>query len=102
MFDKLIGQGSLKVRLLLAPVFSLMCFVLLGVMALHFIDTNLRENKERQLMAVVEVANTLLQRYHAMETSGSLTREAAQKEALSSLKAMRYSGTEYLWVNDMG
>ena len=98
----MLGSGSLRVRLLLAPVFSLVCLVLLGVFALKVIDAGMRRDKERQLIFIVEVATTVLQSYQAQEASGALSRAAAQKAALQTLRAMRYGGTEYLWVNDKG
>lgn len=102
VFNILLGRGSLRVRLLLAPVLSLFGFVLLGFIAVYVLDTNMRSDKERQLISVVEVASGVLQHYQGLEASGALAKEAAQKEALQVLKTMRYSGTEYVWVNDMG
>ncbi|SDH32156.1 methyl-accepting chemotaxis protein [Propionivibrio dicarboxylicus] len=93
-------QGSLKTRLLVAPVASLICFAALGLLFLELIDTSLRRDRELQLVSVVEVASGVLQHYQALEADGSLSREAAQKAALQTLKKIRYSGTEYLWVND--
>lgn len=102
VFETLVGRGSLKVRLLLAPVLSLLSFVLLGLIAVYVLDTSMRSDKERQLISVVEVASGVLQRFQSLEASGALSREAAQKEALQVLKTIRYAGVEYVWVNDMG
>lgn len=101
-FDTLLGRGSLRVRLLLAPVLSLVSFLLLGFIAVYVLDTSMRSDKERQLISVVEVASGVLQRFQALEASGALSKDAAQKDALQVLKTMRYSGVEYFWVNDMG
>ena len=98
----LFSGKSLRIRLLLAPVLSLLGFVLLGCIALEVIDTSMRTDKERQLAAVVEVASGVVSHYHALETSGAMPRETAQAQALLALKNMRYAGTEYLWINDLG
>ncbi len=98
----LFSGKSLRIRLLLAPTLSLLGFALLGAIALEVIDASMRRDKERQLVSVVEVASGVLRHYQALESSGALPREAAQAQALQALKGMRYAGSEYLWVNDLG
>jgi methyl-accepting chemotaxis protein len=44
----------------------------------------------------------VVERHRAAATAGSVTREAAQAAALAELKGLRYGGSEYFWVNDMG
>ena len=100
-FKTVSGLGSLRARLLLAPVLSLLCFVLLGFIALQIVDSSMRRDKERQLIAVVEVASGVLQHYRELEVAGTLSAEAARKDALLTLKTMRKFGSEYLWVNDL-
>ena len=98
----LFSGKSLRIRLLLAPALSLLGFVLLGYIALEVIDSSMRRDKERQLAAVVEVASGVVGHFHALEMSGTMPRETAQAQALLAIKAMRYAGTEYLWINDQG
>ncbi|HIQ52749.1 MAG TPA: methyl-accepting chemotaxis protein, partial [Pseudomonas pachastrellae] len=50
---------------------------------------------------LVEVAHDLMAFYHQKELNGELTGEQARQQALSALAAVRYSGNEYYWVNDM-
>lgn len=100
--EALLGKSSLRVRLLIAPVVSLLGFILLGVFAQQTIVRTLRSDKEAQLMSVVELATGVLQRYQALEAAGQLSREQAQQEAKKSLASLRYFGTEYLWINDQG
>jgi methyl-accepting chemotaxis protein len=49
----------------------------------------------------VEVAHGVLEWAHGLETSGQMSRDKAQALALQSIKKLRYSGSEYFWVNDM-
>ena len=94
--------GTLKTRLLVAPVVSLFCLALLGVFALRIIDTSMRQSKEKQLISVVEAAGSVVQHFQSQEADGSISREEAQKRALQALKGIRYAGSEYLWINDTG
>ena len=49
----------------------------------------------------VEIAHGVLQWAYARETSGELSRADAQKLAIAAISKMRYSGSEYFWINDM-
>ncbi len=49
----------------------------------------------------VEVVQGLLQWAQGLEASGSVTREQAQALAVDAIRGLRYSGSEYFWINDM-
>lgn len=49
----------------------------------------------------VEVANGVLKAIYLRETSGNLSREAAQALAKQIIAGLRYDGAEYFWINDM-
>ena len=51
--------------------------------------------------AVVAQASAIAQKLHDQEKAGSLSRAEAQAKAIADIKAIRYEGNEYLWVNDM-
>ncbi len=77
----------------------------LGLTAFTFVSlTNLRatleserENKTREH---VEVAQTLIRGIIDDAAKGGRATKDAQRLALSDLRAMRYAGDEYYWVND--
>jgi methyl-accepting chemotaxis protein len=50
---------------------------------------------------VVEQASSIAGKYHAEQQSGKLTEAEAQAKAISEIKAIRYDGNEYVWINDM-
>ena len=49
----------------------------------------------------VEIAHGLLTHFHAQVVQGKMQEAQAKQEALAALKALRYSGQEYFWVNDL-
>jgi methyl-accepting chemotaxis protein len=59
--------------------------------------------QERQLgvQQGVESAHSLVAHFHAQSLSGSLSEEAAKQAAMAAVKSLRYSGSEYFWINDM-
>ena len=57
-----------------------------------------RQNGVRQ---EVETAHGLLVHFHELAAKGTLQEADAKLGALNAIKALRYSGDEYFWVNDM-
>ncbi|WP_169558533.1 bacteriohemerythrin [Uliginosibacterium gangwonense] len=97
-----IQSGSLKVRLLLVPLVSLLGFALLGGIALWMLESNIRQDKEAQLITVVELAHGVVAGFQQREQAGTLSHEAAQEAARQAIKTLRYAGNEYIWINDLG
>jgi methyl-accepting chemotaxis protein len=93
---------TLGSRLLVLPLLALAGFALLGGLALSALDQTLRRDKEAQLMAVVELGHAVLAGYEQQVRNGTLNAEAAQQAAKLAVKNLRYAGTEYLWINDLG
>ncbi len=93
---------TLQKKLMLGIGAGLLC-LLLAVVATVATATrsSLRVEREAQCRAMVDAALGMLQEVHAREQAGELTREAAQVQARAVLRAMRYGGGNYLWVNDM-
>jgi methyl-accepting chemotaxis protein len=50
---------------------------------------------------VVETATGLLAHFHDLAVKGTMPEAQAKVAALEALKGLRYSETEYFWVNDM-
>lgn len=64
-------------------------------------DRAMREDIATKTRHVVETAHGLLQHYEAQERTGAMTRRQAQDAAIAAVKALRYEGSEYFWINDM-
>ncbi|WP_446024325.1 methyl-accepting chemotaxis protein [Billgrantia sp. Q4P2] len=73
----------------------------LGVFSLFQEQGHLVDERQEALASLVESALGVLVNYHELERSGALSREEAQRQALDTIKAMRYGGGNYFWVNDM-
>ncbi len=58
---------------------------------------------ERQLgiRQTVETAHGIVVHFHALSGKGQMTEDEAKKRAMDVLKSLRYSGSEYFWINDM-
>ncbi|MBZ5722328.1 MAG: cache domain-containing protein [Acidobacteriia bacterium] len=57
--------------------------------------------KKEKIQNLVEIPYSILTKYQQMEIKGKLNRVEAQKQALEAIRTMRYSDTNYFWINDM-
>ena len=92
---------SISRRLWLILVVAVMMLLTLGVLMLKQIHDDLYQAKAQKTQHVVQTASGILTYYHGLETAGTLTREAAQKQALSAVRGLRYDQNEYFWINDL-
>ena len=60
----------------------------------------LMNEKLRVTVAVVDQGMKISEGYFQQEKEGKLSRAEAQAKAGAEIKAIRYSGKEYVWVND--
>ena len=85
---------------------GLVIFATLGILAmtlgLSFSERNmLIQERQTSVRQTVEVAHGLLVQWHALAEKGHISHAEAQKSAMQSIAQLRYSGTEYFWINDM-
>lgn len=88
-------------RLLLIPMVALLGFVVLAAVALNALQHSLMQGREAKVMAVVASSLSLVKHYQSLQQNGSLTEPQAQQQAIAAIKAIRYEGTEYIWINDV-
>ena len=50
---------------------------------------------------VVEVAHGIAVHFQALSSKGAMPEEEARQRAVAAIQALRYSGNEYIWINDM-
>ena len=91
LFTKIIG-------LLSVVTFSLVLFVFLYILPTY--RANLFTEKRTSTRELVEVASSIVDKYQKLESSGALSTEEAQQEAISELKEIRYNQTDYFWINN--
>ena len=62
---------------------------------------NIVSERKAMLMKMDQNAISIFKRYQSLEAEGKMTREAAQKDAIAQIMAMRYSPDGYFWINDL-
>jgi methyl-accepting chemotaxis protein len=68
---------------------------------LQALKREMLEDRQIKTRHLVEVAHGVIAHFGGEATAGRMTDDDAKRAALSALKALRYAGTEYFWVNDM-
>ncbi|MGC3933755.1 methyl-accepting chemotaxis protein [Pseudomonas atacamensis] len=92
---------SISRRLWLILIVAVVMLLTLGVLMLKQIHDDLYHAKAQKTQHVVQTASGLLTYYHSLETAGTLTRDAAQKQALTAIRGLRYDQSDYFWINDL-
>ena len=59
------------------------------------------EERQNSVRQGVEVVYGIVSHYQDLSAKGLLQEADAKRAALEEIKTLRYSGTEYFWVNDM-
>ncbi|MBV4484896.1 methyl-accepting chemotaxis protein [Pseudomonas sp. SWRI153] len=92
---------SISRRLWLILIVAVVMLLTLGALMLKQIHADLYDAKAQKTQHVVQTASGLLTYYHGLETAGTLTKEAAQKQALTAIRGLRYDQSDYFWINDL-
>ncbi len=92
---------SISRRLWLILIVAVLMLLTLGMLMLKQIHNDLYQAKAQKTQHVVQTANGVLAYYQSLETAGTLSREAAQKQALSVIRGLRYDQNDYFWINDL-
>ncbi|MFL1461188.1 methyl-accepting chemotaxis protein [Roseococcus sp. DSY-14] len=73
----------------------------LVVLGLSGRAAQMREDRASLLRGMVEASLAIVAAQEAEARAGRLSEAQAKANALQALRAMRYAGAEYLWVNDL-
>lgn len=75
--------------------------VMLGWLSLTTMAQDMRESRIHALRGLVQTVESIASYYEAQVRAGQLSTEQAKAAALQEIKAMRYDGTQYFWINDL-
>jgi methyl-accepting chemotaxis protein len=97
------SMQNIKIRIKFA-ILSLVMLVALtgiGVILLMALRGQQEENSHDKVQAITEAAVNIVTSFERRVAKGELTLEQAQEAARHSLRAMRYSGGEYIFATDI-
>ncbi|MGN6579872.1 MAG: methyl-accepting chemotaxis protein [Bordetella sp.] len=91
---------KMRTRILSIVAVALIGIVLISGFALQALRQNLLESRRGEILKAALLAEGIMQRYYALEQSGKLTREQAQKQAVEALAGLRHKD-DYIFVRTM-
>jgi len=97
----MLNRFQLSTRILLLGVAIMVSFGILVAWIYPTFKSDLYEAKYLKTRHLVEAAHTLLAHYAGRTQAGEMPLETAQAEARQAIRAMRYEGAEYFWINDL-
>lgn len=94
---------TLKIAAKIWILVALLCAGMIGLdgYQLYQRKVDLRQEKALKTRHLVEVALSLIGRFETLEKSGQLSGETARQQAIEAVKALRYEGKEYFWIQSL-
>jgi methyl-accepting chemotaxis protein len=92
---------KLKYKLGVLVATAFLGTLIIGTVALSNLRSSLLQEKELKPRHVVETAYGVLEHFYHQVKDRKLSGEEAQGAAIAAIKALRYEGNEYFWINDM-
>ncbi len=90
----------LRTKLVLLSAIAAIVLILTAVISLYSLKHHLVLERQTKTRHLVEAAHSVVTNFHRLQLAGMPEAEA-QRQAIATLKAMRYDGEEYFWINDM-
>src|SRR5689334_2085500 len=95
-------RRSLLVKVYVALLIAVLPLLLLQQWyVLPAIRQQVRDDRVRAVRQLVEAGHGILQTYEARVRAGELSPLEARRAAAALLEGLRYSGSEYYWINDL-
>ncbi|MEL7655851.1 MAG: cache domain-containing protein [Bacillota bacterium] len=89
---------------IMPPILVVALFVVaIGAIIIPATEDALMQKKQDMLQAIVMSATSIIEKHAQMERDGLVTKEEAQKTALTEMRALRYGSEnqDYLWIIDL-
>jgi len=96
-----IRKLNIKLRLMSLILMAVIGIATTGIFSLVELQSSMMEEKELQTRKLVEVAHSILAEHYAKFEKAEIDEENAKKQALKAIKAIRFDGGNYFWINDM-
>ncbi len=90
----------LSSRLFFVAVLSMIGIAAVTLLGLRGLHTSLEENKAGELRRIVEIAESIARSAHERAAKGEITREEAQRSALTEIGRLRYDHDNYVFAID--
>ena len=101
MTDQFLQSMSIAKKLSVFVFSSIAGVLTLTALFLVSERTLILEERQNNVRQAVETAHGIALHFQAQALAGALSDAQARKQAVAVIKGLRYSGSEYFWINDM-
>ncbi len=98
---RFIDNLRVRSKLMLLVLVASLGMAAIFAASLYNLHGELMAGRQGKVQHLIDVAHGMVARYEAEARAGRMSEADAKAAALAGLKAMRYGGEEYFWVNDM-
>lgn len=92
---------SIAKRLTLLIGSAVLGTIVLAAIFLLSERTLMMQERQSAVRQTVEIGYNLIAHFHDQASKGAITEDEAKQRAMAAIKPLRYSGSEYFWINDM-
>ena len=90
----------LKTQVQVIVLTSLVCLATMGLYGLYTMRQGLYEDRKAQIVHQLKFGEALIKHFHALETTGKLSRAEAQSRALEAIAAQKYEN-RYFFIRNL-
>lgn len=101
MASRLLTSMSIAKKLAILIGSAVGGVAILTALFLYSESALIMKERKASVQQAVEATHGLLGHFENQAAAGKITRDEAKKMALDAIRGLRYSGSEYFWVNDM-
>ncbi len=95
------AKNKLTWKIIGVPIAVALLNAIIFMFLVPGINQRLFDAKKQKTSNLVETAYHLIEHYVSLEKSGKLSKEQAQHQAMEAVRALRYDGKNYFWINDL-
>ncbi|WP_242335117.1 MULTISPECIES: methyl-accepting chemotaxis protein [Anaeromyxobacter] len=98
---RLLGSLTIVTKLRIVVGASAVALAALVWQAVRVVESRMLEEREAKVRAAVETVHGVLREQARLAEEGRIPVAEAQAAAIRTIRALRYEGNEYFWVNDL-
>jgi methyl-accepting chemotaxis protein len=98
---RFLGRFTIATKLRLVVGASAIALAALVWQSVRVLESRMLEEREAKIRAAVETVHGMLREQARLSEEDRSTAAEAQAAAIRTIRALRYEGNEYFWVNDL-
>lgn len=99
-FSTVFRRFSVRANLYILLFVSTLALMCVSLTAMTASRQGLYKDRQERVKQLVELPYGVMSYYHSLELKGALTPEEAKRQAIHTIRQLRFDGDNYFWLND--